>query len=217
MNELQTRLDQYEALMGKELARIFLELWNELTWLHHKWQEYSVIFATTEQQLAVANEAAGGFFYVVEKTLREDVFLHLARLTDPSSQQNGKQNLSLRLFENLVPENQRPRVAELTKQVLDSTQFARDWRMRYLAHRDLDLMLKRAKPLMPASRIKIQKALAAMALLVNTIDVMYADTSTSFEPIAPLNGAEALLNVLRAGLAANATREEEDRLKWGLL
>jgi hypothetical protein len=202
--------------MGPELGHVFHELCAELMWLHFKWQQYVGIFGTSKEQMDTVNEAAGSFFYVVQAALWEDTLLHLARLADPPLTMN-KENLTLLQLQDLVPDVHRSTISSLTEIVRSKTLFARDWRKRHLAHRDLNLALKRnVKPLEPASRIMVREALGAMANLLNEVDRIYRDTTTLFEPIAPLNGATALLSILDEGLQAKKARFKQERDKYGI-
>jgi hypothetical protein len=200
--------------MGPELGEVFHELGRELSWLHIKWQQYVALFGTSEEQVLIMNETAASFFYIVQNALWEDTLLHLARLTDRPATM-GKENLTLFRLESLVSREHKDRVALLSQAVREKTMFAIDWRMRQLAHRDLDLALNRsAKPLEPASQLKVREALQAMADLLNEIDRAYRDSETRFEPIPPREGAEALLDVLREGLGAMEQKLKKEREEW---
>jgi hypothetical protein len=98
-------------------------------------------------------------------------------------------------------------VETLTSKAVTATAFARDWRNRKLAHRDLDLALGlQIAPLAPASRIAVKEALSAVADVLNVVAGHYHDSPTMFH----FNGANAdaasLLYILRDGL-----RYEEER------
>jgi hypothetical protein len=55
-------------------------------------------------------------------------------------------------------------VAKLVDNALKATEFARDWRNRLIAHRDLDIALSTATtPLKDASRAQVKDALASLA------------------------------------------------------
>jgi hypothetical protein len=194
---------QYEATLGPELGSVFAELWQEVAWLHTVWGEYRAIFADSPAQLDIANEAAGAFFYMMQKVLWEAVLLHLARLTDPAIR-GRKQNLAIPALQKLVKPELHMEVSALTQLCIDATAFARDWRNRYIAHKDLPLALgdRTARPLQAASRRAVEDALSSLDELLNAIDRSYNDTTTMFAGIAPHTGAKRLLQVLHKGLSA---------------
>ena len=82
------------AAMGPELGPLYDAMWQQLAWLHHKWDQYVELYGTADTRLTILNEAAPMFFRVVQDTLWDDVLLHIARLTD-SPQSMGKPNLSV--------------------------------------------------------------------------------------------------------------------------
>ena len=68
--------------------------------------------------------------------------LNLARMTDPafSMGRKDKANLSLQALPDLVKDTGlKSTVAELIDNALKATEFARDWRDRFIAHRDLGI------------------------------------------------------------------------------
>jgi hypothetical protein len=205
----------YEKSLGPALGSIFSELWQELAWLHTVWQEYRTIFADTPARLDLANESAGSFFYLIQKSLWESVLLHLARLTDPVTS-IGKPNLSVSALQGLVLPEFQVEVGKLTDAALGASAFAKDWRNRYIAHKDLPLALgdQKAPPLKSASRAAVEKALQALDDLLNFIDRAYNDTSTVFRGIEPHTGARRLLDILGKGLAAEKSEQAEFRRRY---
>jgi hypothetical protein len=180
----------YEASLGRELGGVFAELWQEVAWLHTVWQEYRVIFGDSPGQLDISNEAAGTFFYMVQKEVWEAVLLHLARLTDPASTRK-KKNLAIPALQKLVKPEIAAEVSALTQNCLDSTEFARDWRNRYIAHKDLPLALgdQTAPPLKAASRKAVEEALSSLDELVSvTSEVPQSNCSGAKETSPGLSG-----------------------------
>jgi hypothetical protein len=203
---------RYEKELGVELGSIFAELWQELTSLHLFWNEYEAIFATSHEHLAIANKAAGGFFYILQKLMWEAILLHLARLTDPAQSPGGKQNLSVTALVSLVKPEIREELRGLVDKVKSDTAFARDWRNRYVAHSDRLLALgnSAARPLAPASRLAVKQALNSLDEVLNLVDKSYLDSTTMFGFVKPLRGANALISVLGRGLKG---QEQDERQK----
>lgn len=201
------------AVMGTELGAVYSELWQEVAWIHRNWAHYKELFGEKPSRIDLLNEVAPSFFHTVQDALFETVLLHLTRLTDPA-QSLGKSNLSLRQLDPLIfDEAVKLRVSDLISKAVDATAFARDWRNRKLAHRDLDLALGQpAKPLAPASRIAVKQALSAIVDVLNAVSAHYLDATTVFDWPGG-NDSVALLFAIRDGLRAKDERLE--RLKAG--
>lgn len=197
--------------MGPELGSIYSGLWNEVAWLHAKWDEYVVLFGTKPSRIKLLNRAAPRFFRIVEVTLFEETLLHIARITD-ASQTAGKDNLSIRRLPDIISDDSlAEEVAPLVEKALKETAFCRDWRNRRIAHSDLKLALKQgAVPLQAASRAQVKNALSALAAVMNAVSGHYLGSETLFDRGISPDGALDLLYVLQDGL--RAARERKARL-----
>lgn len=199
--------DENIAVMGQEIGAIYSALWQEVALIYQKWSQFVELFGTSPERVDLLNKAAPALFRTFQDSLWGDLLLHLARLTDPP-RSVGKSNLSLqRLQETLIGSSVETGVKESTSKAVTATAFARDWRNRKLAHRDLDLALgQHVVPLAPASRIAVKEALSAVADVLNIVAGHYRVSTTMFD----LSGADAdaasLLYTLRNGL-----RYEEER------
>jgi hypothetical protein len=92
-----------------------------------------------------------------------------------------------------------------------SAEFAVDWRNRRLAHLDLDLILRtKPKPLLPASREKVEEALSTLRDVLNYIERPYCNASTWYDLVPTPGDADSLLYVIWGGLQ----REREKRARW---
>lgn len=204
------------AAMGAELGELYSELWQQLTWLHRKWGEYVALYGTNAERLELLNSTAPAFFRTVQDCLWEDTLLHLTRITD-SSRTGGKDNLTIRRIPSMVPNPEyRAKAAELIAKAIDATSFARDWRNRRIAHRDLMLALGRpTEPLTAASRAHVKDALAALGEVLNFLSNQYLQSTTMFEFAAEpsAGGGSSMLYYLLAGRDAELQRRE--RLKNG--
>jgi hypothetical protein len=206
------------AAMGAALGEIYSELWQQLCALHRKWGEYVALYGTNPQRIDLLNATAPAFFRTVQDCLWEDTLLHLARITDSPSTA-GKENLSFRRIPSLVPDPHHcAQLKALVEKAVDATAFARDWRNRRLAHRDLMLALDRpTEPLAAASRAHVKDALSALGEVLNFLSDHYLQSTTAFEFAAEptAGGASTLLYYLRAG--KNAEHQRRERLKNGML
>jgi hypothetical protein len=194
-------------MMGRDLGELYDALWQQLAWLHRKWEEYVALFARSPERIELLNRAAPAFFRIVQDSLFEDVLLHVARLTD-KAETFGKPNLTiLRLPQNMTRASAREAAELAITDAIKATDFCRDWRNRHIAHRDLDLACGTgAKPLLPASREKVSLALKALSNALNVVAQHYLDTTTFFEFDGGFGGAENLVRILDDGVKARELR-----------
>lgn len=185
--------------MPTSVGELYYALFNEVTWLHLKWKDFRALFAYSPERVELLNRVAPTFFHGLQQMVWEDVLLHLCRLTDPASTM-GKANLTLRRLADSIPDSDLcSEVQALIKSVKERTKFARDWRNRRLAHKEL--ATSDAKPLEEASRRHVEEALAAIRQVMNCIEKHYQKSHVTYESsIEALGGVESLLRVLRKGL-----------------
>lgn len=194
------------VVLGVDLGIFYGALQSEVTWCHAKWQQYRTLFGHSEGRVNLLNESAGFFFKIVQDVLWEDVLLHLARLTDPPKSA-GKPNLTIHRLPDLISDAV---LAEDVRRLAESASlkcaFAREWRHRHLAHRDLDLALNRvhALPLPSVSRQAVTEATAAIASVLNRVESHYFDSQVAFEHFVAHDDANALVYYL-----ARAVRSEQ--------
>lgn len=195
--------------MGQKLGSIYHALNDELAWLNIKWGEYVELFGTKPSRIELINNAAGVFFRIVQDTLWVDTLLHIARLTD-APKSVGKDNLTIRrLTEYINDEEFKNKIVELVNIAVKKAKFCKDWRNRHIAHIDLKLALKdNAKNLKSASRKKVKEVLKSISDVLNAISEHYSNSSTLFESIGIVSGAQSLLYVLDDGLKAKQDRQK---------
>lgn len=211
--EEESRQDCINA-MGDELGRFYHALYNELAWLYLKWGEYVELFGTKPTRIDLMNKAAGGFFHLIQDGMWEDCLLHIARLTD-SPRSVGKENLSIRALPDLIGDVKiREAVKKSIESALTASEFARDWRNRHIAHKDLKLALRDgAEPLKPASRASVKASLETLSEVLNTISRSFMHSTTVYDGLGAHHGAVSLLYVLDDGVRME--QERRDRLKKG--
>lgn len=209
-NEDEVR-DRYIQQMGTDLGELFHALRNELQWIYWKWCQYRILFGAKPSRVDYLNEAAPLFFYLVQDVFFEDTLLAISRLVGPPSSV-GKPNLSVtRLPDKISNTKLASEVNRLVEDAKASADFAKDWRNRHLAHRDLTLALKHpAMPLPAVNRKNVEDSLAAVATLLNHIESAFCHATTSYRN-SPLHGdAEDLLYIIRDGLAHQKLRYENE-------
>lgn len=199
---------EYLEKMGSELGELHYACRNECIILHWKWYEYAALFGSSPERVDLLNTAAPGFFYIVQDCMWEDILLHIARMTSPPKSA-GKANLTLTQLPTLVSSELRLQVGSLVQAAVDRCEFARDWRNRRIAHRDLGLALdKHSAPLFPASRQSVSQGLEAICEVLNCLEKHYCNSAVAYDFFEPLGGAEVLVRVLKDGLEMRERRKD---------
>ena len=99
----EARKERIEA-MGPDLGPIYDDLYNEVVWLHFKWQQSVVLFGTDDGR-SLLNQSAGSLFRVIQDVVWEECLLHLCRLTDRLDV-NRKGTLSVRRLPRAIADEQ---------------------------------------------------------------------------------------------------------------
>jgi len=204
----------YRKILGDEFGPIFHAIYNQLSWLYIKWEQYVEVYGTKPSRIDLINTTAPLFFRVVQDSLFEDIIIHIARLTDPPKSV-GKPNLSIRQFPNLIKDDDlRSNIEQKIDETLKLVSFCRDWRNRRIAHNDLQIALKDgANPLESASRKKVRDALESISSVLNEISVYYFDSTILFGETSSPGGALSLLHIIHDGLTARKERRERIKTK----
>lgn len=200
------------AAMGEELGTLYSTLWQELAIGYVYWLEYNDLFGTKPSRIDMLNQAAPMFFRMIQDELWGMTLLNLARMTDRASSMGRKdrQNLSIQALSDFTKDaSLKSTVVKLVEDALKATEFARDWRNRLIAHRDLGIALNTATtPLKDASRAQVKDALASLAAVLNAFASHFLKSETLFDMTPRDNGAVTLLYLLDEGL-----RSREESLK----
>jgi len=156
------------------------------------------------------NKAAPAFFYRVQITFERELMLGVCRITDPV-RTGKKENLTVLQLEQLL--EQRPpelikAVRVRAKAASDASAFARDWRNRWLAHKDLELSVEApsAAPLLAATLGKIDAALTAVDDVLKSVSSAFKSSTSGFRGIAEFGGSTSLIRVIDEGLRARDQR-----------
>lgn len=198
------------AKMGEPLGTLYSALWQHVAVMFVHWLEYVELFGTKPSRIDVLNRAAPHFFRMIQDALWDVALLHLARITDPAFSGKDKPNLSIQALPSLVSD---PKLnAEVQNAVgiaLSATNFARDWRNRLIAHRDLKLALEQpTAPLADETLRQVSDALKSLEALLNVLARYYFDSETRFDLVPRRNGSISLLYVLRAGIKSQDERDK---------
>ncbi len=197
--------EEYDRVLGPTLAPLYSALKNEVIWVHAKWKQFGILFVDSPERIDLLNQVAGFFFRMIQDVLWEDTILHLTRLTDPP-RSSGRDNLTLRRLPGAISDPSLSKViAPLVEQACTNTSFAREWRNRHLAHQDLALSINEpALPLPAVNRQNMDKALSAVAAVLNRIEGHYWDTEIAFTEFIVRDDAESLAYYLKIAVAAES-------------
>ncbi len=199
--------------MGEALGLTFDALYQDIVWLHARWAEFRKLFGKSPERIAILNESAPYFFHLIQDTLFEDVVLHIARVTD-SERSCGRDNLTLQRLPRLVEDAAlRTEVDVLLAVALDASAFARAWRNRRLAHRDLVHAIEPdGEPLAGISRAMIEESLAAIRALMNKLELHYLDATTAYDFFLVGPGdADSLVRLLHRACVDERARRDRIR------
>jgi hypothetical protein len=209
--------DECIAKMGEPLGTQYAELWQELAQLHMTWSEFVELFGKKKSRIELLNNAAPYFFRMVQDRLWEAVCLHIARLTDPSNSlgRKDRSNLTIQNLPDLIDDaTLKAEVKKRCEAAIAVTAFARDWRNRRIAHRDLDLAMgTSATPLPDVPLKEVNDALGSFEAVLNALAGHFFKSETRFGLAAIHNGALHLLYLMDDGLTAQ--KERDERVKAG--
>jgi hypothetical protein len=202
-------LEAYVKDMGSELGTLFDALSHELTWVHWRWNQYRILFGEKPSRIELLNASAPFFFRIIQNVLFEETLLGISRLIDPSDSGEGKFNLTIQALPPLCQPKIQDQIRTMVREAANAGEFAKDWRNRHIAHRDLDLVLGRpAKILEPATRDKVEVSLSALRDVLKTVEHEYCKGKiTGYFCPNPWD-AELLLHVLRDGLLREKDKQE---------
>jgi AbiU2 len=200
--------------MPGPLGEAYYELFNHVANLFDKWHTYQALFDKHEV-IDLLNKTAGGFFHSIQLTLRENIFMHLCRLTDPA-QTSGKGNLSLQALPRLLPATVDPVFRDILKTAIEDsvtkTKFARVWRNKMLAHTPLPVAAGGDPFTIPGvPQADWIAAMDAIGSTMNLIEHHYLKSTVGWDSIIDdASGTLGLLHYLRKGWDA----QEQEEAAW---
>lgn len=186
--------------MDKFLAEVYVAIFQEVSQLHLRWDEYLILYGSGNNHIEVMNKTAPNFFGTIQTGLQENIILHITRLMDPPCMgRNGEhKNLSIKLFPELIKNDSlKESVNNLICLAEKAIEPCKDWRNKWHAHRDRQIALDpKAEPLPSIDRKYIAESIKNFTDILNVIESHYHNTRTSFMHITDRKGAQALLCIL---------------------
>lgn len=195
-----------DANMPVPLAALWAPLYEEVVWLHARWIIFRQLYGTSAKRIELLNESAPGLFFILQNVLRDEIELALSKLADPVMT-GKKRNLTLA---TLLDGIEAAGKGDLAAELRDDLEAFRTMcanishrRNKYIAHYDLDTLLKGQATAVPgASRKEISDALAVAAKFMNRIEARFTDSTTAYDEFIfqPGGDAEHLAAIIRSGL-----------------
>jgi hypothetical protein len=191
--------------LDTSITNLHKKLWNDCVKLHADISAFRYLFVDDAEAVAVMNATSPGFFLTFRSLLWNDMHLQLCRITDPV-RTTGKQNSSISALRSIVNPQQQCLCKELIDDAEHATMFAREWRNKWLAHRDLETALSQApdKRLPPSTIRGLSAAANAIGKALDCLDP--AGAKTAWTPNDSANQAEVLVRYLREGHIAHRER-----------
>lgn len=179
---------RFPKRMPPRIQRLYDKLWPDVVHVHFKWTDFLLLFGSKDN-VDLLNSVSADFFGRVENALRDDVFVHICRITD-KVKVAGKDTLTIRRFADVAPGT--PGLATALARSLAHTRKIRSWRNRRLAHRE-----HHARMLPAVQRHTVDAALKSIAGVMQLIALHYGDIHASFDTEGCISGTPRLLYHLR--------------------
>lgn len=195
------------SAMGTDLGELFTVLSEELTMLTWQFQELAELYGGNGNRHEIMNRVAPFFFWLLQRSWWDECLLSVTRLLAPIESM-GKANLTFQRLPDLISDGEvKASIAKRVAALLTLAAFAKEWRNKRLAHRDLAHALNKAPAKLPPATLgDVWVVLREMAGILNEVEHRYCKSETWYEsPIT--HGVMSLLYTLRDGL-----RREEVRL-----
>jgi hypothetical protein len=71
--------------MPADVTEIHEALRRELVYLYTKWNDFKLLFCTTDENFRLLFSVAEFFFSIIREVLRDDIILTVCRLSDPAN------------------------------------------------------------------------------------------------------------------------------------
>ena len=200
-------LDHHKKVLGDEFGSLYNLLYNELSRLYIKWEQFEILYASKPSRITILNQTAPLFFRTVQNLLWEDVLLHLARMVD-KTRLGKKENVSIRWIPEYVADSfKKKEIADKVEEAVSLTSFAVDWRNRRIAHRDRSLSTNSAvMPLEPASILKVKAASKSIEAVLNWVESNYFGSTVMYDLGGHPGGSLSLLHYLVDGIEESTNR-----------
>ncbi len=195
-----------------EVKKDFEALRKQVDLVHAYWTMIKDLFGRSEEQLQLLNEAAGSFFFFVQRSFLDSMILGLSRLTDdPGS--GDRENLVLqRLATAIGAAGNRDAVRRLRvpmKRIRVAVADLREYRDTVVAHSDRKTAWGECAPTEIQTK-SVEDALAAIRDFMNEIDAEFHDVTRMYDLITMEGGAPAIVTWLEDAQAFRQSKYKKE-------
>jgi len=200
-------LDSNKLILGDELGIYYSYLYNDIISLIYEWNEYKELFNKSQTRIDIINKKTGSFFWLIQKTLLENIILAICRLTDEVKPTRiDKKHLSIYILPKSITDiDFRNQIHSVCSQIRKSVSTIREQRDNYIAHTDLNTIINRNAILVKFD--DIEKCIRLLFQVIETMSLKYFGTDIAYDVIGPPNGARSVIQVLAEGLEYREQRE----------
>lgn len=179
---------------------------NQVQHVHWLWCEYSSLYrgGDVAVKLELMNQAARNFFYLVQQSWLDELFLSVGRLLDRSTV-CGETTVGVNYVFEQISDNVLEQKARLLRDEMKALYDAgvKSWRNQRIAHNDLKSLL-RQKTLPDVPLGDLESLVMKLEIFANLISAHYYDEQCGYSQVTVIAGAEKLLRVLRDGMMHKA-------------
>ncbi len=208
--------EKHKAALPADTGALYHALYNSLTTAFLSWIIFKDLFAKSEARVALLNRTASTFFLVLSETLRRDVLLAIARITDSATSGRDQENATIdTLVIDLLPQVDDEFGNALKQKASELALICkpiRTHRNKTLAHSDkLVALADPDAPLLPGiTMADVDAALQGLAGFLNTVSQHFDLGTVFFEDVIHVGGADSLVHHLHS---AEAFHEATQRAK----
>ena len=198
------------AALGTQGNSVFMALHYDICDLLLKWDRFKILFGSQEH-IDLLNDTASTLFYNIQRIMLNDIFLHIARLTD--SKKTGKnKNLTIRCLPDLLDDDgikikikSKNKIKRLCEEALDKSKNIKKVRNKIIAHTDQETAFKKIAALTVKKYvIQVEEAITSICDPLNKIRLYCKVKSYHLSLVSGIfdtTGGDvgSLIEIIRAG------------------
>ena len=171
-------LRDYKEKLGEEFGETYYYTKSDWYGLWLLWRQYENLFVIGgKERIKLLNDSGSEFFSMVQSRFFEATLLGLCKLSD-QSKIFGKKTLTVRNFyKHMDSRNRKRRMQDLIDEVIEKTEFARDWRNNAISHTNYEHRTNPKIKLEKASVDKVSEAMSAFHKIFEYIASEFMDIS----------------------------------------
>ena len=180
----KTPLESFKRVLPVDAANLAHELWQDICALQSTWACFLKLFADSQATIELMNESGRPFFHLIQQLIQHEIYLGIARLTDPANTR-GRVNISLAALIEQIRLNGHEEAAEkLTRrltQLMERVEPIREQRNRILAHSDLqDTLTLRNEGLPGVAKAELDEIIEEISGMFNEVEQAIGKPVTYF-------------------------------------